>query len=243
MNDKKWQKLIRKFKPSDKDDVYKVIANTNSWVKLVNYAQPVSSYKNSFSRLQSDLDYKTQQYFSLNESFSLVESLDEKLFLNLMPFHKEGSFCLDTHISTKVDESVLGYLDTELSFAFDKGLFGQQIVSPLGDQLKNFKGLIEEYKECQSMEVLDDIYIQIQVFKLLAHKKLSKFNKEAKGLRRKIALYFCGRNLRSYYRHIIQFLFKNLDDESDSGLVTFYCNLINPQFLNKQNGIFKANNR
>lgn len=44
--------------------------------------------------------------------------------------------------------------------------------------------------------------------------KVKKLKKQIKSLRRKIATIYFVRNIRKFYRDIIKFLFKNMDDES-----------------------------
>jgi len=44
--------------------------------------------------------------------------------------------------------------------------------------------------------------------------KVKQLKKQIKSLRRKIATIYFIRNIRQFYRHIIKFLFKNMDDES-----------------------------
>lgn len=97
-----------------------------------------------------------------------------------------------------------------------KNSLQDQFVS-LSDKLKNLR---EKLKTDHSFAVISQIQQVISQMRQLAFARLLRLKKQAKSLRRKIVTCFSRNNRRTAYRRIIQFLFKNMDDESASDVMT-----------------------
>ena len=234
MKPKNWKKVLRKVSAKTRDNHYYTVIDSSFWVNPPNEFRDKSFLSNSLSHLNQDLSYTSERYYAIEKSLNSIKQLNEKVFNDIPDVFSQGNYCKVTHVTSNDYLSKLEDFNAEFSLAHKKNVFGQILIPEAIESLEKFNSLIQEYKVCQSADTFGNIYYHLLEIEILAKEKLNELGKQAKRIRRKIALYYCNRNLRSHFRHIIQFLFKNMDDESDSALVAVYSNSISPQFLNKQ---------
>lgn len=228
------KKALRKFSFESRANSYYTLIDSNlcadnaveSWNRLF--------FSDSYNQLQRELDFVSKHSNAIEDSLNAIKQLNEHVFIDTSSLYSQGTYALETKIGVNDQLSLLENFNTELYLANKKNVFGHFLGSGFNDFLETFDNLIQEYKTCQSENILDSIHLYLAEFETRANEKLIKLRFRAKSIRRKIALLNCNRNLRSCFRHIIQFLFKNMDDESNSGLVVVYKNSIRSRFLNKQ---------
>jgi hypothetical protein len=205
-----------------------------------NLKRSLTFHEEAYEHLQQELNWLTNLESRLKAPAEVVWLDDCETFTwNVFP-----NSWSDKHDSSMVHSHHRFNLDHEFWHRTFTIVEREKFNHPELDELNaRLHKLRDQLKERRSFDLIAAIQQVIAEIKKITYERLMKLGKKTKSLRRQITVFFRKRNLRKRYRQIIQFLFKNMDDESGDAVIVFAPITVITHHVNKNHEIQKRSYR